>query len=426
MKRAIKTPNRQISPAFKLTESPLYSWILKHEPRSTASTIPLTWAKAKDFSVWDDKGNKFIDLTSGIFVANAGHANPKIIQAIKKQLDSALVFSYNYPTRIKERLIQKLFSLSPKHFNTVTLLNSGSEAMDVVYKLIKLYGNQTGKKYIITFSGNYHGRGLSNDLISGSKQKASWSGVSDEAVVFLDFPYEASAQFDPDLLPPADEIAGFVLETFQGWGAWFYPKKFVTDLAAFAKKNGALLAFDEMQAGFYRLGPVYGYMTYGDIQPDIIALGKGITSSLPLSAVLSRKEIFNIDTHADLHGTHSANAVCAAAALSNIEFLSSAKEIARRKKTIPVFEKEMKSLEKLPMVKQVNVRGMIAGIIFNNAEDATAVVMECIQRGVLPVCTNRNSIKISPPLTITTAAIQEAGGVLREAFAAYSAKKNSS
>lgn len=417
----MKTKYRSVSPSFSLAKNPLDKKISAREPLSTHNSIPLTWYKAKDFSVWDDNGNKWIDLTSGIFVANAGHANPHIKQAIKKQLDADLVFSYNYPTKIKERFITKLFSLAPKHFNTLTLLNSGSEAMDTVHKLIKLYSKQTGKKYIITFNGSYHGRGLSNDLISGSKKKAAWSGITDDAVVFLDFPYDQNTRFDPKLLPPKNEIAGFVLETFQGWGAWMYPKPFVNELATFAKKSGALLAFDEMQAGMYRMGPLFGYMTYGDLKPDIVALGKGISSSLPLSVVLSRRELFDIDSSADLHSTHSANPVCTAAALANIEFLSTKSELARRKKTIPMFEKELKKLEASPLITHVNVRGLIAGLIFEKTEVATAVVMECIKRGVLPVCTNRNSIKLAPPLTITPDALKEALCVVQDVIAEYSA-----
>lgn len=417
----MKTKYRNVSPSFSLAKNPLDRKISAHEPLSTRNSIPLTWHKAKDFSVWDDKGNKWIDLTSGIFVANAGHANPHIKQAIKKQLDADLIFSYNYPTKIKERFITKLLSLAPKHFDTLTLLNSGSEAMDTAHKLIKLYGAKTGKKYIITFNGSYHGRGLSNDLISGSKKKAAWSGIEDDAVVFLDFPYDQNTTFNPKVLPPKNEIAGFVLETFQGWGAWMYPKPFVNDLAHFAKQNGALLAFDEMQAGMYRMGPLFGYMTYGDLKPDIVALGKGISSSLPLSVVLSRKELFNIDPGADLHSTHSANPVCTAAALANIEFLSSKTEIARRKKTVSLFEKELKKLEASPLITHVNVRGLIAGLIFEKAEVATAVVMECIKQGVLPVCTNRNSIKLAPPLTITPLALKEALSVIQDVIANYKA-----
>ena len=387
------------------------------EPRSAGNKIPLTWAKAKDFSVWDAKGNKFIDMTSGIFVANAGHSNPKIKQAIKKQVDADLLFAYSYPTAIREKFERKLLSLAPKHFNAVALQNSGSEAMQLAYKILKLYGAQTGKRYIITFTGNYHGRGLSNDFISGNPKKSSWSHLADRDVIFLDFPYDASATFDPSVLPPHDKIAGFILETFQGWGAWMYPKPFVKALAAFATKHKSLLCFDEMQAGFYRMGPLFGYMTYGALKPDIVALGKGISSSLPLGAVLSRKALFDTDAMTDLYGTQSGNAVVLAAALANIAFLSSTKQKVHRKKIIPVFEKEARSLERYSIDSAVNVKGLVAGLIFKTAKDATTVVHECIKRGVLPVCTGRNSIKLGPPLTISSEALKEAFKVIRTVLA---------
>lgn len=411
--KGVRTALRRVEPNFSLAGNVLYERIRKHEPRST-NKIPLTWHKAKNFSVSDERGNTWIDLTSGIFVANAGHANPKIKQAVKRQLDADLIFTYNYPTRIKERFESALLRLSPKHLNTVALVNSGSEAMALAHKLLKVYGKKTGKKYIITFKGSYHGRGLSSEMISGKKEKAAWSGVTDNGIVFLDFPYDPNTPFDPEKLPAAKNIAGFVVETFQGWGAWFYPRPFIRDLAAFAKKNKALVCFDEMQSGFYRLGPLYGYQTYGALKPDILALGKGISSSLPIAATLARRALFDTDARADLYGTHSGNPVSCAAALASLEFLSSPKEIARRRKTIPVFEKELKSLERFPQIKCVNVRGLVAGIIFKETAEATATVLECIRRGVLPVCTNRESIKVGPPLTITASAIREAIGVIRE------------
>lgn len=421
---AVKTKLRLIKTGFTLAETPLRRHLAGHEPSGAQNSIPLTWAKARDCSVWDEGGNKFIDLTSGIFVANAGHANPHIKKAIKKCLDQDLLFAYSYPTKIRERFEKKLLSLSPKHLNAVALSNTGTEAMMLAYRLIKVYGNERKKKYIVTFRGNYHGRGLSNDFISGSPEKASWSGVKDDSIVFLDFPYDPKMRFDPKKLPKAGAIAGFVLETYQGWGAWFYPRAFIRDLAAFAKKNGALLCIDDLQGGFYRMGPLYGYQTYGNLKPDILSLGKGISSSLPLAAVLARKTLFAMDRKADLFGTQSGNPVCVAAGLANIEFLSSAKQKAHRKKILPVFKKEMYALLQSPLIKQVNLRGLVAGIIFHTTKDATAVAKECIRRGVLPVCTNRESIKIAPPLTITSQAIKEAAGVLREALDVC-AKKNS-
>lgn len=410
---AISTKHREISENFVLEKGALYQQLYQMEPHSAANRISITWNRAVDFSVYDDRGNKWIDMTSGIFVANAGHSNPAIKAAIQKQLDADLFFSYNYPTIIRQKFLTKLLSISPPHFNKAILLNSGSEAVDVAYKLIKLWARKNGRRYIVTFTGSYHGRGLSNSLICGNKDMAKWSNVSDDDVVFLEFPYLATDRFCPDKLPPADQIASFFLETFQGWGAWFYSRQFINDLASFANSAGALICFDEMQSGFYRLGPLYGYLTYGDINPDIICLGKGISSSLPISAVLSRKEIIDIDEKADLHGTHSGNPLCCAAALANIDFLSDPRRIQNREKVIRIFETKLGRLEEFSSVVQVNVRGLIAGIIFEDADTATRVALKCIEQGVLPVCTFRESIKLAPPLTITAEAVCEAIDVIR-------------
>lgn len=413
----VNTKHRKISDSFVLSDNPLYGRISQMEPVSVVNTISLTWHKAKGFSVYDKEGNKWIDLTSGIFVANAGHANPLIKKAIKKQLDADLFFAYNYPTEIKEKFLKKLLKLSPDYFSKVILLNSGSEAVEVAYKLIKLHSCKTGKKNIISFRGSYHGRGLSNDFLSGNNKKANWSGLRDKNITFLNFPYRSNDVLDLKKLPRHNDIAGFVIETFQGWGAWFYPKGFLNQICKIAKKNGALICFDEMQSGFYRLGPIYGYMTYGkDIKPDIICLGKGVSSSLPISAVLSREDVVNIDKTADLHGTQSGNSICVAAALANLEFLSDPKQLRRREKTYKVFLRKINEFSDLPAVSRVNVRGMIAGIIFHNSELATRVVKKCIERGVLPVCTNKESIKIAPPLIITEEAIIEALEVVKQAI----------
>lgn len=413
----VQTKYRKINNSFSLNKNILHTKIKSNEPEAVTHQLSLTWEKAKDFIVYDDKGNQWIDLTSGIFVANAGHANPQIKKAVIKQLNSDLFFSYNYPTKIKQQMLEKLLGLSPKYFDKVILLNSGSEAVDAAYKLIRNWGRLHNRKYIVTFNGNYHGRGLANDLICGSKDKASWSGVQDRNVVFLDFPYKETDKFDPTKLPPADQIAAFFLETFQGWGAWFYPEKYINDLYCFARKNNCLVCFDEMQSGFYRMGPLYGYMTYGkDIKPDIICLGKGISSSLPVSAVLSRKDIVEIDKNADLHGTQSGNPICCAAVLANLKFLSDKRHMKRMQKVMEVFQTEIKKLADFALIKQINVRGMIAGLIFDNGDLATNIVMKCVNEGILPVCTFRNSIKIAPPLTISEDAVYEAVSVIRNAI----------
>jgi len=389
----------------------------KYEPNSICE-MPVKWHKAKDFSVYDDKGNKWIDMTSGIFVTNAGHSNPKINQAIKDQVDADLTFGYQYNTDIRVNFLEKLLQISPPHFEKAVLLNSGSEATDTAYRLIKLWAKKNNKKYIITFEGSYHGRVLSSDLIGGTSTSTAWSNVVDDDVCFLSFPKDGE-ELDIDKLPPLDEIAAFFLETYQGWGALFYPQEYIDKLYKVAKENNILVCFDEIQSGFYRMGPLYGYMTYGDYEPDIITVGKGLTSSLPLSAVLSNRDIIDIDIKANLSSTHAGNSLCCAAALANLEFLTNESFQEDFKRRARLFEKLNKELEKEEGVETVNVRGMVSAIIVKDSDMGNYVTDKCVKEGVLTVWTKRESVKLGPPLTISESAIVESMEVIRNAIRSY-------
>jgi acetylornithine/succinyldiaminopimelate/putrescine aminotransferase len=389
----------------------------KYEPNSICE-MPVKWHKAKDFSVYDDKGNKWIDMTSGILVTNAGHSNPKINQAIKDQVDADLTFGYQYNTDIRVEFLEKLLQISPPHFEKAVLLNSGSEATDAAYRLIKLWAKKNNKKYIITFEGSYHGRVLGSDLIGGTPTSTAWSNMVDDDICFLSFPKDGE-ELDIDKLPPLDEIAAFFLETYQGWGTLFYPQKYIDKLYKIAKENNILFCFDEVQSGFYRMGTLYGYMTYGDYEPDIITVGKGLTSSLPLSAVLSTKEIIDIDIKANLSSTHAGNSLCCAAGLANLEFLTDETFQEDFKRRARLFEKLNKELEKEEGVETVNVRGMVSAIIVKDGDMGNYVTDKCVKEGVLTVWTKRESVKLGPPLTISESAIVESMEVIRNAIRSY-------
>ena len=220
----VNTPNRYIKNFDFDIES--YQRVKhKYEP-SNICELPVKWSEARDFNLYDDKGNKWIDMTSGIFVTNAGHSNPLISEAIKNQVDSGLTFAYQYNTDIRIEFVEKLLDISPSHFNKVVLLNSGSEATDATYRLIKLWARKNNRKYIVVFTGNYHGRVLGSDLIGGTSKSTDWSNIKDTEIWFLPFPKEGD-ELDLDNLPPLDEIASFFLETYQGWGVWMYPKKYI-------------------------------------------------------------------------------------------------------------------------------------------------------------------------------------------------------
>ena len=412
----VKTENRQIKDFVFDVES-YRKFKHKYEP-SNICEMPIKWHRARDFNIYDDKGNKWIDMTSGIFVTNAGHSNPFIRKAIKDQMYNDLMFAYQYNTDIRNEFIEKLLEISPSHFSKVVLLNSGSEATDAAYRLIKLWGKKKNKKYIVVFTGNYHGRVLGSDLMGGTSTSTDWCNLKDNELWFLPFPKEGE-ELDLNYLPPISQIASFFLETYQGWGAWMYPQKYIDDLYQISRDNDILFCFDEVQSGFYRMGELYGYMTYGDYKPDLITLGKGLTSSLPLSAVLSTKEIIDIDSSANLSSTHAGNALCCAAGLANLEFLSGDKLQKGFKKKVELFERLNKDLEQEEGVEVVNVKGMVSAIIVKDGDMGNYVAENCLKNGVLTVWTKRESIKLGPPLTISESAIIESMGVIKDFIRSY-------
>jgi len=413
----IRTKNRHITDTFNLDVKSYRKFKHIYEP-SNICEMPIKWHKAKDFCIYDDKGNKWIDMTSGIFVTNAGHSNPLINKAIKDQVDKDLTFAYQYNTDIRRSFIERLLDISPSHFDKVVLLNSGSEATDAAYRLIKLWGKKYNKKYIITFQGNYHGRVLGSDLLGGTSKSTNWCNFDDNDIHRLPFPMSGD-ELDIKKLPKLDNISAIFLETYQGWGAWQYPKKYLDALYKLCKKHNILFCIDEVQSGFYRMGTLYGYMTYGEYEPDIVCLGKGLTSSLPLSAVLSTSDIIDLDPSANLSSTHAGNAVCCAAGLANLEFLTNIDFQKKLVERVKVFEKRSNDLIKYKSVECINTKGMVTGIIMDDTLRTNNIVDYCVMNGILPVWTKRESIKLGPPLTITIDAIHETFDIIEQGIQKY-------
>ena len=142
----IKTKNRCIKDGFTLSPSELTVNKENNEPKSLGSQVHVVWDKAKDFNVYDRNGNQWIDMTAGIFTANAGHANENIKNAIKAQLDSDLIFAYQYETEIRDRFVTKLLEISPDYLNKAIVLNTGSEATDAIYQILKSWARHNKRK----------------------------------------------------------------------------------------------------------------------------------------------------------------------------------------------------------------------------------------------------------------------------------------
>ena len=181
-----------------------------------------------------------------------------------------------------------------------------------------------------------------------------------------------------------------------------------------------LLCFDEIQAGLYRMGTLFGYMNYGkDIQPDLVCLAKGLSAPLPMSVLLGKKEVLDVKGGLDVASTHTGNPVCCASGIANIDFLTDETFQTKLKKSCNLFGKLNKRLEKISYVERVNTKGLVSGIIVDTKERARDIVERCISNGVWPVLTHKNSIKLAPPLTISLDAIEESMNVLSSVMEYY-------
>jgi 4-aminobutyrate aminotransferase-like enzyme len=309
-----------------------------------------------------------------------------------------------------------------------------------------MYGQKENKRRrgIICIEGNWHGRTLGAQMMSGNLAQREWIGYQDADIHHIPFPYpwalngKSPQAFLEDGLNRlrssgvdiSQDICGFMLETFQGWGAVFYPPEFVKAIELVCRKNDILLAFDEMQAGFGRTGYAFGFQHYG-VTPDLIACGKGMGGGLSLSGVLGRAEIMDLPEIGNMSSTHSANPLACAAGFAVIEEIESLNLIdeAERKGAL-LFE----ALDDLKMrypnrIARLMGKGLIAAVIFNDPKTGrpdtlfTSKVAElCMQKGLLVVHTGRESIKIGPPLTISDEALLEGVNVLGEAIAEISAQ----
>ncbi len=397
------------------------------ESRSMHGQLPIVWEHAYDYIVSDIGGNEFIDFTSGIFVANIGHCNESLIEALNEANDLGALHSYTYATEIRVEYLEKLTRWS--EFEKAFLVSSGTEATEAALKLMRLYGQKFGKRRpgIICIEGNWHGRTMGAQMMSSDPRQKAWIGLQDPNITYLPFPHpDIIAAMEDDgtrffehyitrILPARmiteDDLCGVMLETFQGWGALFYPVGFVKAIERWCNEYGVLLCFDEMQAGFARTGKKFGFEHYG-VTPDLICVGKGMGGGVPLSGVLGRAKLLDLPEVGEMSSTHSANPLCCAAGLAvinEIDRLDLVKEAERKGNLLH------DALGRLPGVR-VFGRGMIAAVHFADGDLASRVAERCMEKGLLVVHTGRESIKIGPPLTIPDDALIEGVAVLGEAI----------
>jgi 4-aminobutyrate aminotransferase-like enzyme len=439
--KKIETENRRIStPIPAPGTSEILEQLDKYESRSMHGQLPLVWNKAEGHSVFDRAGNRWIDFTSMIFVANVGHGNRRVIESVKAAIETPILGCYAYPNEIRANYLKRLVEFAGPDFEKAFLLSAGTEATEAAFKLMKMHGQKNGKtrNIVLTISGNWHGRTLASQMMSDNKSQKSWMGHELEDIRHLAFPYpwvlkdedpkkfldKSITELELAGISMSKDVCGIMLETFQGWAAVFYPVDYVRALREICDENNILLCFDEMQSGFGRTGKKFGYEHYG-VKADLLCCGKGMGGGFPISGVIGSREVMDLPEIGNMSSTHSGNPIMCAAGLAVLEEieLNDLVHESERKGTILHSQLNKLQADYPKLISGIYGKGMIASIVFQdpktftpNSEFVSRVAEKCMQKGLLVVHTGRESIKIGPPLVISDDALIEGIKVIKESI----------
>ncbi len=378
----------------------------KHLAPTSPMPVGLDIESAEGVYLADKSGKKYIDFIAGIGVSSVGHKHPKVVEAIKNQLDKhAHVMVYGeYLQDSVLGLAKKLASLLPKKLSTSYFVNSGTEANEAAIKLAK---RATGRHQIITFLKSYHGNTQGSMSVSDNEDKKRnfrplIPGV--EKIAFDSI--EALAAI-------TEHTAAVIIEPIQGDAGVRIPsQEFMTALRNKCTETGTLLIFDEVQTGIGRTGKLFAFEHF-NIVPDIITLAKGLGGGMPIGAFIASHKLMKLLSHNPVLGhitTFGGNPVCCASALATLNIISDKKFLAQIEPKGLLIKNQLNH----PQIKAIRRKGLMLAIELENEEKVNSLIEYCIAHGVIIYwfLSTRNSFRISPPLTITKEEIKEACSVI--------------
>lgn len=427
---------RIVTPTIPVEESlPILEMLRENEPFSMRGQPPIVWDRGDGFQVFDAYGNMWLDWSSGVLVANAGHGRKEIRDAVIAAAVKGLLHTYCFPSEPRALLAKKLVELAPYPLTRAFILTTGGETTECAIKLAKTWGMKHGgprKNVIVTFEESFHGRTMGAQLAGGIPALKEWIGALDPSFVQVPHPgsnvvrNKSFKLFESALgklgVDP-DNVAGVMSETYQGGNCGFFPDEYAVALRSWCDCHNAVLIFDEVQAGFGRTGKMWGFEHHG-IVPDIMCLGKGISSSLPIAAVIGTEEIMNQYGPGSMTSTHSGHPLGAAAALASIEIIERENLVenahAMGEHLYPGL-REIQSRHK--QIFDLQGRGLVYALMTikdratmePDADLAFDIIKKCFEKGLLmfaPVGRGGGCVKIAPPLCITAEAIDEGLEVL--------------
>jgi len=399
---------------------------------SLTRVYPLVVERACGCVIEDVDGNRFLDFNAGIAVVAAGHAHPEVNAAVHAQVDQTLHYcSSDFYLPAHAAVCTRLARLAPMADARVFLSNSGTEAVEAALKLSRHY---TRRPNVIAFFGAFHGRSLGSLSLTASKarQRAGF-GIPAPGSFHAPYwdPYDADALTGADYIrrvlftkmtDPGDVAAIFV-EPIQGEGGYIVPPaEWLQALRELCDEHGIVLVMDEVQTGVGRTGTMWACEQSG-VVPDIMTIGKGLASGLPLAGIITRGELMNWEPGG--HGsTFGGNPVACAAADVTLRLV----EDGLAANATAVGDHLRQRLTALageqPLIGQVRGRGLMIGIDLPDHDTAEALERACFERGLLILTCGERSVRMMPPLVVTKEQADIAVDIVADALASLNGDRS--
>lgn len=355
------------------------------------SKKPLNIVRGSMQYVWDSSGNKYLDMHTGFGVAFLGHTNPRIVNAIREQLDKIFTVPLTFYNEARAKFVKEFSRILPSGFGKVFLQNSGTEAVEVALKIARKISK---KAEFLAFLNSFHGRTLGSLSVTGNEKYRKAFEPLPYKVRFA--PFNAVEQVDKLV---TEDLAAVIVEPVQGEGGVNPAKpEFLRALRQVTRERNVLLIFDEVQAGFGRTGAVWAFENYG-VEPDIFTAGKSIAGGLPIGVAVVRREYGDVFEPGEHGSTFAGNPLTMAAAKAGVEVLISedvpSKARALGERFTRILEDEVGNLKPVLRIKGL---GLMLGVELRKR--AEPYVDKLIGLKLLTSVAGGTTIRLLPPYCI--------------------------
>jgi len=378
----------------------------------TYRRAPVEFVRGEGVVLWDSEGKEYLDFLAGISVCSVGHCHPAVVEAVREQAGRLMHVSNLFYTEPMVRLAERLSESSLG--GRVFLTNSGTEANECAIKLARKHAHGRGIEApeIVSFERDFHGR--TYGALAATPKLAENEALGPMLPGFRSVPFD-----DAGALCDAvdEETAAVLIEPIQGESG-VYPLAEETLLAArqACDETGALLIFDEIQAGMGRTGSLWAY-EQTPVRPDVLTSAKALGGGLPIGACVAAEGLGDVLEAGDHGSTFAGGAVVSAAALAVLEIVDEP-GLLRRVRELGAALRE--SLLGLEGVAEVRGRGLMLGVGLEGGIDAAAVGADLLERGLIVNVPKSGTLRLLPPLTVDSAQIERAIGLIGESLLSYS------